>query len=128
MRKRLLELLMTDIECNKDGLGECSRCEYEYAEVECAKYLTGIITDFLLEHGVIALPVTIGQPVWELCRWQHKETEIREGKVSMLQQKADKSWKIRISVNSSVYDITLDEIGKKVFLTKEAAEQALNGE
>ena len=84
--------------------------------------------DHLLANGVIALPVTIGQPVWELCRWQHKETEIREGKVSMLQQKADKSWKIRISVKSSVFDITLDEIGKDVFLTKEAAEAALKGE
>lgn len=81
--------------------------------------------DYFLANGVIALPVTIGQPVWDLCKWPHRDAEIREGKVSMLQQKADKSWKIRISVNSSVYDITLDEIGKNIFLTKEAAEQAL---
>lgn len=92
------------------------------------------------EHGIVANalndilprmivpPVTIGQPVWDLCKWPHRDTEIRAGKVSMLQQKADKSWKIRISVNSAVYDITIDEIGKTVFLTREEAEQALKGE
>ena len=90
-------------------------------------YFAEEIADHLLANGVIVPPVTIGQPVWELRRWQHKETEIREGKVSMLQQKADKSWKIRISVNSSVRDITIDEIGKNVFLTREEAEHVLKG-
>ena len=124
MRDRLIDLL-------KWARG---RCDYRHDCEECVGYGKGgdcyeyFLADYLLYNGVIVLPVTIGQPVWELCRWQHKETEIREGKVSMLQQKADKSWKIRISVNSSVYDITLDEIGKNVFLTKEAAEQALKGE
>lgn len=83
--------------------------------------------DFLLENGVIVPPCNIGQPVWRLYKWTFKDAEIREGKVSMLQQKADKSWKFRISVNSSVYDISTDEIGKTVFLTKEEAEQALKG-
>lgn len=90
----------------------------------------GIIANALNDilPRMAAPPVTIGQPVWDLCKWPHRDAEIRAGKVSMLQQKADKSWKIRISVNSAVYDITIDEIGKSVFLTKEAAEQALKGE
>ena len=89
----------------------------------------GIIANALNDilPRMAAPPVTIGQPVWDLRKWPHRDAEIRAGKVSMLQQKADKSWKIRISVNSAVYDITIDEIGKSVFLTKEAAEQALKG-
>lgn len=51
--------------------------------------------------------------------------EIIKGKVSMLQQKSDKSWKIRITVNSSVWDFTPNEIGTEYFLTKEEAEKAL---
>ena len=45
----------------------------------------------------------------------------------MLQQKADKSWKIRITVNSFVWDFTPNEIGTRYFLTREEVERALKG-
>lgn len=75
----------------------------------------------------IELPCEVGQTLWvvETANWQRTEWKVTEAKVSMLQQKADKSWKIRISIRSSVYDVTLDEIGKTVFLSKEEAEKAL---
>lgn len=88
-------------------------------------YFAEAIADEILEDGWIRLPCNIGQPVWRLYKWTFKDAEIREGKVSMLQQKADKSWKFRISVGSSVYDISTGEIGKTVFLNRKEAEQAI---
>ena len=53
--------------------------------------------------------------------------EVDECKVSLLRQRADGSWKIRLSsgIYKSVFEITPDRIGKTVFLTKEEAEEAL---
>ncbi len=75
------------------------------------------------------LPVYIGQPVWVPHAWYNisrKEIiyELCEGKISMLQQKADKSWKFRASAKY-VSDYTVDDIDDSVFLTKEAGEEAL---
>lgn len=52
LRQRLAELLLTDNECDKDGHGDCSRCEYRYANDKCAKYITRIIVEFLIANGV----------------------------------------------------------------------------
>jgi hypothetical protein len=83
------------------------------------------LADHLLSNGVIVPPCKVGDRVWHLRGWCDGSFEIAEGKVSMLQQKADKSWKVRISVNSSVWDFTPNEIGTRYFLTKEEAEKAL---
>lgn len=83
------------------------------------------ITDDLLANGAIVPPCYIGQEIWHLTRHYDGHIEIRKGKVSMLQQKADKSWKIRISVRSSVWDFTPCEIGKRYFFLREEAEKAL---
>ena len=69
-------------------------------------------------------PVYIGQPVWMLFTF--REVELLEGKISMIQQKADKSWKFRVSYRSSVQDFTLDEVGKKIFLDKVEADKVFN--
>lgn len=69
----------------------------------------------------ICLPVKLGDPVYCIVDWKH---EIEEGHVSMLQQKADGTWKFRFS-NSSSFDVNMDEIGKSVWLAREQAEQAL---
>lgn len=74
----------------------------------------------------VKLPTYIGQPVFILSskygRVDDKfiiiDWEVREGKVSMIQQKADKSWKFRATVNSSVCDYTLDEVGKYIFFSE----------
>ena len=42
----------------------------------------------------------------------------------MLQQKADKSWKFRVTTKY-VSDYDLDDIGTYIFFTKEDAEKAL---
>lgn len=120
MRDRLIELL-------KPYVSGCA-CEDESGSCElttCRDCNAQVLADHILADGWIRLTLSIGQKVWELCEWTYKDTEIRECTVSMLQQKADKSWKIRITVNHSVYDITPDKLGKTIFLTREAAENAL---
>ena len=52
VRQRLIDLALTEIECDKDGHGDCSRCEYRYADDECAKYYSGIMVDFFIANGV----------------------------------------------------------------------------
>lgn len=73
MRQRLYDLLMTDVECNKDGHGECSMCPYQYADHECQVHINNIITDFLISKGVVALPVKPGDTVYTIHRGKIKE-------------------------------------------------------
>jgi hypothetical protein len=105
MRDRLIELI------------EPYSCGY----TSCLKS----IADQLLANGWTLPPCYIGQEIWHLTRHYDGRIEIRKGKVSMLQQKADKSWKIRISVRSSVWDFTPCEIGERYFFSREEAEKAL---
>ncbi len=70
-------------------------------------------------------PAYIGMKVWVPYVWVFKEvmTDLREGHVSGLQQKADKSWKIRVTRGGSVADYTVEEFHKYCFLNKEDAEK-----
>ncbi len=82
--------------------------------------------DHLLANGVIVPPCKVGDTVWlKSLNRQHTEWGIIEGKISMIQQKVDKSWKFRVTKNRSVQDYTVDSIGKTIFLTREEAEKAL---
>ncbi len=72
---------------------------------------------------LIILPVAIGDTVFFISPWR---LEVERGKVSMLQQKADGTWKMRITEGSSVFDRPMTDIGTKVFLTEADAEMALN--
>ena len=80
-------------------------------------------TGFINKNQYIKLPVYIGQPVWTVATWWSGEVEIREGKISMIQQKSDKSWKFRATINGSVSDYTLDEVGNYIFLSKTEADE-----
>lgn len=68
----------------------------------------------------IVSPIQIGTPVYFINVWGDK---VEQGTVSMIQQKADKSWKFRISYKSggSVFDLPVNDIGKSVFLTYDEA-------
>ena len=81
------------------------------------------VADYLLANGVIVPPCHLNQTVWHIT-WNNR---IEQCKVSSLTQKADSTFKIRITPPSkSVFEITPDEIGNTVFLTKEEAEEKLN--
>lgn len=121
MRERLIKLLNN--QCCPSPLLCDANCKYAHLE-SC--YPERVV-DYLIENGVVVPPCKVGQKVWKLMFWLKSPAEIIEGKVSMLQQKADGTWKIRITRRSSVEDITLDEIGKTVFLSREEAEMVLKG-
>ena len=82
------------------------------------------LAEHLLANGVIVPHCRLNQKMWVTDRF-----EVNECKVSSLTQKADGSIKIRLTdlKYRSVFEITVDKIGKTVFLTREAAEQALKG-
>ena len=78
----------------------------------------------------VKLPVYVGQPVWYISSvsdWvegQFKKVDfiVKEGKVSMLQQKVDKSWKFRVSHTSYVSDYKLEDLGTCIYTNLEDAE------
>jgi hypothetical protein len=97
-----------------------------------ASFVKGFLDKFadnILDDGWMRPPVNVGQTVWLIksLNWQKTEWGIKEGKISMIQQKADKSWKFRITENHSVQDYTVDKIGKTVFTSREEALKALEG-
>ena len=77
--------------------------------------------EFINKHQYVKLPVFIGQSVWTVHTGWKNTVEVKECRVSMLQQKADKSWKFRISQGGSVSDYTLDDIGHCIFFSLEDA-------
>lgn len=75
------------------------------------------------EGRLVVLPCKIGDKVFYRCR----NGEIKKGTISMLQQKADGSWKFRVSDRLGVSDWPAEDLGKLWFLTREEAEKAMEG-
>lgn len=101
-------------------------CGYHIDE-ETTMTVNECSTGFKHRDQYVKLPAYIGQQVWvPYVYWMSSSkvvySAVREGKVSSLQQKVDKSWKIRVSINSSVSDYTVDEFNKYVFLSETEAE------
>ena len=73
------------------------------------------------------LPAYIGMKVWvpDVFRRPMNEiySDLSEGHVSGLQQKANGSWKIRVTRTGTVADYTLEEFNKYCFINKEDAEK-----
>lgn len=73
------------------------------------------------------LPAFIGMKVWVPYVFKRPMNEIysdlREGRVSGLQQKANGSWKIRVTRRGTVADYTVEEFNKYCFINKENAEK-----
>ena len=82
------------------------------------------ITKAESEGRLVILPCKMGDTVWRI----YSDGDIVESRISMLQQKADKTWKVRLSDYWGVHDVNINEIGKTIFLTREAAEATLGGD
>ena len=124
-RKRLIELIASKV-CTRYNKDIClSKWNGSCGDCECGRnFQIGDVADHLLENGVIVPLAYIGQTAYYLFRG-YFNNEIIEGKISMLQQKADKSWKIRLSYRGRLSDFTVEDFDKNVFFTYEAAEKAL---
>lgn len=94
-------------------------CSYHIDE-ETTMTVNECSTGFKSKDQYVKLPAYVNQRVWTIHKYYDGRTKINEGKVSMLQQKADGSWKIRISSNGVVSDYTTSEFNAYVFLTEEA--------
>ena len=116
MRDRLVEMIETAKKewWEKTGHRQTSKAEADY------------IADCLLDDGWIRPPMKLGQMCFKpwYSAWSD---EVRQYRVSSITQKADGSFKIRLTnlITKSVFEITPDKIGGKVFLTKSEAEQKL---
>ena len=76
-------------------------------------------------NPMILPPAYIGMKVWMpwVFNWPELHTDLREGHVSGLQQKANGSWKIRCTRNGTVADYTVEEFNECCFINKEDAEK-----
>lgn len=97
MRDRLIELIKQAKKQTKNA-----NCDIER---------NMIFADYLLENGVIVLPQTV---YWYDMGGNLKEATVKNKFFAELK-------------NGFEYDVSYDEIGKTVFLTREEAEQALKG-
>ena len=115
-RERLIELLMQgDIAAAKQGVFNCCMCRRE-AET---------IADYLLENGVIMLPVKAGDTIYEIHERRkgcERVKTISERFVHGVEICMGGCMIIRCGSTISVF---LSDIGKTVFLTREEAEKAL---
>ena len=128
MRDRLVELLLADVGCEKDGRGDCSMCEYKYSEDGCIKHLATLLADHLLANGVIVPPCKVGDTVYVLFgEPSHTIKEFRVRTIVFGETHDSIGF-----TNKSLFTIWdkrwYDYFGKTVFLTREEAEQALKGE
>lgn len=89
---------------------------------------SGTIADYLLENGVIVLPVKVGQTVYTVSK--------RDGIVAKMVVEiswkrdwagTDIGWGLILSGKRSNNRYNVSSIGKTIFLTKEEAEKALKG-
>ena len=118
-RERLAELI-------KNAKNDKNLCWYDLYDLCsedgcCAEYFA----DYLMSNNVVVLPMKLGQ----ICYYEPLDyrNSIDECRVSSLTQKADGSFKIRLTNlrGKWAFEITEDEIGKKVFLSMEEAENVL---
>lgn len=99
-------------------------CNYHIDE-ETSMTVNECSTGFMSRNEYVKLPVYIGQPIWSLkskYQWVDEDFklfgyELENGKVSMIQQKADKSWKFRVTIAGSVSDYTLSDVGNNIFFS-----------
>lgn len=103
-------------DCDIDDCGGCIKFdtlvnklgEYEDAE----------------EHGLLVrLPCKVGDAIFYLNPFG----EIENGRITMIQQKANGTWKFRVTTDFS-HDVTTDAFGTAIFLTRAEAEAALTQE
>jgi hypothetical protein len=120
MANEVRDRLINSIETARDDWWE------KAGHKQTSKASADYIADCLLDDGWIRPPMRLGQMCFKpwYSAWSD---EVRQYKVSSITQKADGSFKMRLTdlVTKSVFEITPDKIGETVFLSKEAAEQKL---
>ena len=132
MRNKLIELMETEIECNKDGHGECEMCPYSYADKACVRHISELTADMMLSKGVLAPPVKVGDYVYTIKGAYYKEPKfcrvsepLKVNEISIKYKRDGKDTIMRGFITENGTRYSFDNIGKTVFLTKEEAEKEL---
>ena len=100
----------------------CYKACYFHIDEETSMTVNECSTGFMHKDQYVKLPVFVGQDIWEVYQSAYsKQVTVTKGKVAMVQQKADKSWKFRVSRTGSVYDCQLSAIGDYIFLDEASA-------
>lgn len=105
-RERLIDL----IKQKQDGGSKIGTCQMD--EINCSN---AELADYLLANGIIVPPVKVGDIVYIVCNVDNK-TVIEEAAVEEVST-------YRIWTDEVYYDF--DDIGTRIFLTRELAEKAL---
>ena len=118
MRNKLIEMMETEVECNKDGHGDCSMCPYSHADKSCIRHISELTADLMLSKGVVVLPVKPGDRVYVINHKKIKEWRVCFVGINSLGEVkfhiADEGYK-------NVYEMWDSNIGETVFLTEEDA-------
>lgn len=99
---------------------------YDMPEVQTLKDNT----DYLLEHGVIVPPVKVGDTVYTNVSWQgwylREKDKPYKAKVVFIGINGKQNFmNVVYEKNDNMLSFTFDEIGNRLFLTREEAENAL---
>ena len=96
---------------------ECFECIFQDRMCDQVRHV-----QTMMEEGLIP-PCFIGQPVYCVYRGLDRfPPEFKEGRVSMITQKVDKSYSIRATFQySHQHTFTLEQIGKDYFFDKQDA-------
>lgn len=83
-----------------------------------------ICEDFTARSEWVHLPHKVGDVFFRTIPWRNT---IDKCTVSSLTQKADETWKIRLTsgIFRTTFEITTNDIGKTVFLTQQEVEKTL---
>ena len=117
-KDKLLEI----INKNQDYGATYAKSQMDERKTYIYETPNSVLADSILADGWIRPPLSLNQIVW------HKSFDgIVQCRVSSLTQKADGSFKIRLTdlIHKFVFEITPDKIGNTVFLTEENAEEIL---
>ena len=119
MKQKLFDLLMSCGQCDIfDEYAGCRKCEYDCTDEGCEKHLTSIMTDDLLNAGVVILPVKPHDTVYTI-----RDSKIEEWKVYFVG--INSCGEFRIHIVDHKFDDVLEfwdrDIGLYLFLTEEDA-------
>ena len=117
-RERLVELIKNAD--NDKNLGWYDLYDLCDKKGGCAEYFA----DYLIANNVVVTPMKLGQSCFNPCSYRN---DVDECRVSSITQKVDGTFKIRLTNlrGKWVFEITEDEIGKQVFLSRAEAEAKL---
>lgn len=117
IRDSLITLINQSNECGEDETFDCNNCKYNN-EVNC---LNAKCADHLIEHGVMLLPCKVGDILYCVDELP-KVLKCKVHEIDIV----DNAIVIRVGREGFFAKAYMSaDIGKRLFLTREAAEKAL---